>query len=71
MNKLAIGTINCQGQTKLTLGKQLQIQNHIIQYKIDILFCQETYTDEDTFENCPSIKDNYNIISNNSQNVEK
>ena len=68
MNKLTIGTINCQGQTKMTLGKQLQIQNHIQQHKIDILFCQETCTNEDTFENCSNIKDNYNIISNNTQN---
>ena len=68
MSKLTISTINCQGQTKLTLGKQLQIQNHIQQHKIDLLFCQETYTNEETFENCSYIKENYNIISNNSQN---
>lgn len=39
---LTIATINWKGQTKLTLPKQLYIQDFILTNKIDILLCQET-----------------------------
>jgi len=65
---LNIGSLNCYGQTKMTINKQLQIQNYIGQYNIDILLCQETFANSETFDNCPALKNNYNKIYNNSKN---
>ena len=60
--------MNCQGQTKLTLAKQLFIQNHLKNNRIDVLLCQETCVDNDTFNNCEFILNNYNIIRKNTEN---
>ena len=68
MKQLIISTINCQGQTKLSLSKQLQIEHFIKQNNIDILFCQETAVFEDTFKGCQFIETNYNFIHNNASN---
>ena len=68
MKQLIIATINCQGQTKLSLSKQHQIEHFIKQNNIDILFCQETAVFEDTFKGCHFIEINYNVIHNNASN---
>ena len=60
--------MNCHGQSKLEIPKQLFIQNFMISNKIDILLCQETKIDDNTFNQCNFIKSNYNIIKNNSHN---
>ena len=60
--------MNCQGQTKFTLAKQLFIQNHLKHNIIGILLCQETRVDNDIFNNCEFILNNYNIIKNNAEN---
>ena len=68
MNSLKIVSLNCRGQTKMNLAKQLQIQDFLKVYNIDILMCQETSVDDDTFNLCDFIKSNFTIIINNSHN---
>ena len=68
MAELKIGTLNCQGQTKIPLAKQLQIQKHLMLYNLDILNCQETYLDEEAFTKCDYVHNNYLIIRNNAMN---
>ena len=63
---LSILYLNTYGQTKLTVNKQLQIEELIKQCKCDIAHLQETHLENDSFENCSFIKNNYTIILNNS-----
>ena len=58
--------INTRGQTKFSVQKQLCIQDLCIKLKCDVVHLQETDTDENVFEHCPFINENYVIISNNS-----
>ena len=60
--------MSCQGQTKLTLSKQLYIQNFIRINFIDILLCQETRIENDTFKRCDYLQNNFTIINNNTEN---
>ena len=68
MHILTIASMNCHGQSKLEAPKQLYIQNFLLTNKIDVLLCQETKIDDNTFDHCNFIKSNYNIIKNNAQN---
>merc|ERR1712126_10814 len=68
MNTITIATMNCHGQTKLDILKQLYIQNFLSSYKIDVLLCQETKIEDNTFNQCNFINSNYSIIKNNSNN---
>ena len=68
MNYIKASTMNCQGQTKLMLAKQLFIQNHVKNNNIDVLLCQETRIEEGCFNHCENILNNYTIIKNNSYN---
>ena len=63
-----IAFMNVRGQTGLDFAKQLQIENFLKTYKIDILNCQEINIIEDSFSNCEYVTSTYNIISNNAQN---
>ena len=66
MAAINVGTLNCQGQTKMSLAKQLQLQHLLRTHNYDILCCQETYIEEDSFINCEFLQNNYNIVKNNS-----
>ena len=68
MYTLTIATMNCHGQTKLEVPKQLYIQNFLLTNKIDILLCQEIKIEENSFNQCNFISSNYSIIKNNSSN---
>ena len=68
MHSLTVASMNCHGQTKLEVPKQLFIQNFLLTNKIDILMCQETRIDDRTFEQCNFVRSNYNIIKNNASN---
>ena len=65
-SKLTILSMNIRGQTKLTLQKQLQIQDIIRFNGCDIIHLQETDIDENTFSSCFFISNNFTVISNNS-----
>ena len=65
---LTIAYMNVRGQTGLDLVKQLQIENFIKSYKVDILNCQEINILEDSFNDCNHITSSFNIVSNNAQN---
>ena len=67
-NIVNLAYLNCHGQTGLNLSKQLQIEEFLKCYKIDILHLQETFIEEDTFTECKFISSNYDIIYNNSHN---
>merc|ERR1711895_371851 len=68
MYSLTVASMNCHGQSKLEVPKQLYIQNFLLTNRIDILMCQETKIDDRTFEQCNFIRSNYNIIKNNTPN---
>ena len=63
-----MATINCHAQTKMTLVKQLQIDQLLAQYDLDILLCQETAIIDGTFRECQNVMNNYKIIYNNAGN---
>ena len=50
------------------MSKQVQIEQFLKIYNIDILMCQEINILEDSFENYNFINSSYNIISNNASN---
>ena len=54
-----IAYMNIRGQTGLSLEKQLQIENFLLQNDIDILHCQEINIEEDTFHECKVISSSY------------
>ena len=65
-NLVNILYLNTRGQTKFTLEKQLQ-SNDLVRYlKCDIVHLQETDMDENVFEHCHFIKNNFNVIINNN-----
>lgn len=65
---ITIGYLNVKGQSKLNIEQQLQIQDFIKTHRLDILHCQETNIDENTFSDCNYIKSSFNIIENNASN---
>ena len=65
---LNIGYINLRAQTGFGLPKQLQVEQFLKSYKIDILHLQEAQILEKTFEMCDFITSNYEIIANNASN---
>ena len=69
-NKLTplIASLNVRGQTKMNLSKLLQIEELLKSQKYSVIFFQESNVEESTFENCPFIKSNYQILTNNSPN---
>ena len=64
-SNLSIGFINCVGQSKFNLRKQLEIQNYVKSQHLDIVHLQEVKIDSDCFSECPFIRSNFNIFSNN------
>ena len=52
---LTIAYMNIRGQTGLDVSKQLQIENFIKSYRIDILNCQEINVLENSFSQCEYI----------------
>ena len=65
---LTIAFMNIRGQTGLNISKQIQIENFIKSYKVDILNCQEINISDETFSTCNLISSQYDIISNNAEN---
>ena len=68
MAGLSIATLNCRGQSKMTLAKMLQIQHTIRTNNLDLLFCQETHVEDNTLEHCEFIRSNFDLIKNNAGN---
>ena len=67
LKTLAIGYLNIQGQSRLNQAKQNQLDHILKEYKCDILHLQETNILEDTFELCPHIANNYQILAQNNE----
>ena len=65
-SELTIAFINCVGQSKFTLPKQLEIQSYMRSHKIDIIHLQECMIDEDSFSECHYVRNNFNVLSNNT-----
>ena len=63
---LKIMYMNTYGQTKLTLQKQLQIEDIVKKFRCDIIHMQESNLDDQSFDSCSFIKNNYNLLKNNS-----
>ena len=64
--EIVVAHINCYGQTKLPVSKQLEIQNFVSVNKIDILHMQECLISDETFQTCKFITSNFNNIPNNT-----
>ena len=64
--KLKIMYMNSYGQTKFTVQKQLQIEDIVKKLRCDIIHIQESDLDDQTFDSCSFIKNNYNLLRNNS-----
>ena len=64
--ELTLAFINCVGQSKFPLPKQLEIQNYIRSHKIDILHLQEVMIDDTSFSECHYVRNNFNLFSNNT-----
>ena len=62
---IIVAYINCVGQSKFPISKQLEIQSYVFTNKIDILHLQECKIYEDSFAQCGFLTSNYNIFSNN------
>ena len=67
-NFINIAFMNIHGQSSLDESKQVQIENFIKSYKIDILNCQEINMDENSFKKCSFISSSYTSIINNAEN---
>ena len=65
---LNVAFVNCVGQSKFNLAKQLEIQTFIRSHRLDILHLQEVKIEHDSFSECPFISSNFNILSNNTPN---
>ena len=63
-----VATLNLRGQTKMNMIKQLQIDELVKAQKAAIIFFQESHILDQTFENCPHIKANFQLLINNSEN---
>ena len=59
-------SLNLRGQTKMQLSKLLQIEELLKATKPAIIFFQESHFHNNSFENCPFINSNYNLLINNS-----
>ena len=60
--------MNVHGQSGMNIAKQVQIENFLRTYRIDILNCQEINISSESFESCELINSSYNIIANNASN---
>ena len=67
-NSICISYINTHGQSGLTESKQLQIEDFMKQYKVDIGHLQEIEICDTSFSNCNFISSSFNILSNNASN---
>ena len=67
-SNISVAFINCVGQTRFILSKQLEIQNYIRSHSIDILHLQECKIDDDSFSECQYVRSNFNIFANNTKN---
>ena len=67
-NKLTplVATLNLRGQTKMNLSKLLQLEELLKSQKFAVIFFQESHIQDTTFENCPFIKSNFQLLFNNS-----
>ena len=63
-----VATLNLRGQTKMNMIKQLQIDELVKAQKAAIIFFQESHILDQTFENCPHIKNNFQLLINNAEN---
>ena len=67
-SNICVAYINCVGQSKFTVSKQLQIQSYIKSGNIDMVHLQECKIDDESFANCHFLRSNFNIFSNNTPN---
>ena len=68
MEHIKVLSLNCRGQTRFSVSKQQQIQDIVKTHHIDILLCQETSLDQDSFNVCEFILTNFTKIINNAHN---
>ena len=61
-----VATLNLRGQTKMHLSKLLQLEELLKTIKPAVIFFQESQLQNNSFENCPFINCNYQLLINNS-----
>ena len=67
-SSINVAFINCVGQTRFLLSKQLEIQNYMRTHNIDILHLQECRIDDESFSECQYVRSNFSIFTNNTKN---
>ena len=67
-NILTLAYLNIHGQSKLSETKQVQIEDILKFYKIDVAHLQEIEISDESFANCNFLNSTYSIISNNAPN---
>ena len=65
---LVIGHLNIRGQTKFSKSKQKMIEETLKHQKLDILHIQEVNIEDNSFEECDFLQDQFQILRNNAQN---
>ena len=60
-----VATLNLRGQTKMHLSKLLQLEELLKTIKPAVIFFQESQLQNNSFENCPFINSNYQLLINN------
>ena len=65
---LNIAYINCVGQSKFPVSKQLEIESYVRDQKLDIIHLQEIKIEDTSFSDCGFIRSNFNIFVNNTSN---
>ena len=65
---IKVAYMNIHGQTGLDDAKQVQIEDFVKTYKIDVLNCQEINITDDTFKHCNYLASSYDVITNNAPN---
>ena len=67
-NDLTIGFLNIRGQTKFSKAKQKMIEESLKRENLDILHLQEVQIDDNSFDQCEFIQNQFQIVKNNAQN---
>ena len=65
---ITVAFINCVGQTKFPVSKQLEIQSNACTQNLDIIHLQDCKIDQDSFSKCGFLTSNFNIFVNNKPN---
>ena len=62
--RMTIGYINVYNQGGLDLGKQLEIEQHVRDYRLDVVHLQEINMSGEVFRDCPYLTSSFAFLAN-------